>query len=409
VALAEPTLLDVLGIQEAVVKAAIIALAALAVLRRGVGRIRWPIVLFLLAWIVALAWSLRSTDPMGLGWQGMVVAWLGYLSGWTFLLPGPDPAWRRTVVRGLVAAPGVIVLLGFLTWPLTDRAPFDQDVSGLFRLQGLSIPPHLAMASFVAIAAGIFGARRRLLSRGHAWTVVNAAIAAATLSRGAVAAIAVLLLFGVVLSPGDRRRTAPKLLSVAALSVIGVLAGIGSLARDQGNAYEGSFNTSGRLQAWQFFLNVAERHPWSGNGLGASSVAVATEAPAGVQTAFIAPHNEFIHLYVDTGLALAIALLASLAVMMWTIARASAGALLAVAVMGGMAVLATVDNPLSTPGITLMVALFLRVLLPSIDGNSDRDTRPSSLSVEHPAGDHGPAPGPERMALSQGSGQQLPR
>ncbi|MGY1805889.1 O-antigen ligase family protein [Blastococcus sp. SYSU D00669] len=361
-ALVEPTVQELLGAPTSVTKALVIALAGVAVLRCGLARLGPPALAFMALWVFALGWSLLSPDPYRLGIVGMVTAWLGFLSGWVFLLPRISPSSRAVVLKALAFGPLLIGGLGFLIWPVTGRSPLSLDETGVLRLQGLSIAPHLAMAAFVAAAASLYGMKVGVIRRGYLWALVNAAIASATLSRGAIAAIAVLLLFGVVLRAAPAHRRGAKAVAVIALGAIGVAATVGAVQRNAGNSYEGSFNTSGRLQAWQFFLAVAERHPFAGNGLGASSVANAAESPVGVQPAFIAPHNEYIHLFVDVGWLFAALLMGSVAWLVISAFWRAMGWQVVVGILGGLAVLASVDNPLSTPSIPLMLALLLNLV-----------------------------------------------
>jgi O-antigen ligase len=197
---------------------------------------------------------------------------------------------------------------------------------------------------------------------------------------------------------------------VVVLAVVGAIALVGSLQRNAGNDYEGGFNTSGRRQAWDFFLGVGDRHPWSGNGLGASAVATATEAPAGVQTAFVAPHNEYIHLYVDLGWLLGAVVLGAVALLLGYVARRAAGALEALGLLAGTAVLALLDNPLSTASIPLLLALLVGVYRNSVEREDHdrvgRRTRPHRRLDQ--AARHGPPARPERVAVARGGRGELP-
>jgi hypothetical protein len=370
-AVAEPAITELSTATTAMVKAAIIALALVAIARRGLRPMTLPILAFFGTWVVAMAWSALSPDPYELGLAGMAVSWAGYLTGWVHLLPRYRAAEHERLLRVLVYTPTAAIVAGLALWPLTGRSPLASDTTGFLRLQGPSIPPHLAMITLVALAASIVVLHRTGRLSGYLWGIANAGILAATLTRGAMLACGVLLLFALLLRRGGPVRPAVRYAMMAALAVVVVPIGLIALQRNQGNEYEGAVNTSGRVQAWDFYLSVAERHPFTGNGIGAAAVANIEERPVGVQATFAAPHNEYIHMYVDTGWLVGAAILLVTGVLLYSV-RHSEGRMTALGLLGAFAVLAVVDNPLSTPVAPLGLAVLLNALLPSGgDGRSD--------------------------------------
>jgi O-antigen ligase len=177
-------------------------------------------------------------------------------------------------------------------------------------------------------------------------------------------ACAALLLLGLLLRRGGPIRPAIKYAMVAGLAVVAVPIGLIALRRNQGNQYEGAINTSGRVQAWEFYLSVADRHPFTGNGIGAAAVANARERPVGVQTNFEAPHNEYIHMYVDVGWLVGAVIVLAVAALLFS-SWHSEGRMTGAALVTAFGVLALVDNPLSTPVVPLGLALLLNAILPA--------------------------------------------
>jgi O-antigen ligase len=61
----------------------------------------------------------------------------------------------------------------------------------------------------------------------------------------------------------------------------------------------GLVNTSGRSQAWAYFLERTSESPWFGNGVG--TVTVMVRADQTVNQGFVAAHNEYIQTYTEGG------------------------------------------------------------------------------------------------------------
>lgn len=324
-----------------------------------------------------------------------VRALLGYALPWLFLFVD----WRRVgLSKGLgflgtlplwCLAAGVVLQVAGVSTVLR----VDED-SGVPRLQGASIPAHLAMLALIGIAAGLcLLGMRRGVDRNRAtylWVGLNLAILIGTATRGAlVVGVTMVLVFVVHALLVNKRVTRKARRAAWLLTAVGIAGAIVAapelIRRSMGNSYEGSFNTSGRDQAWDFFFGLASEHPLSGRGLGFATVAVEMYLPPHVQKQFVAPHNEYIHLVLDGGVFFLIALLIAMAAAFRVAARAQAGTTRwVIGAFGGAVLLySAIDNTFSTPQFTVLLLIMLGILAahpvtpraPSAPIESDAGTR----------------------------------
>jgi teichuronic acid biosynthesis protein TuaE len=175
------------------------------------------------------------------------------------------------------------------------------EYTGAIRLQGANIPPHLAMLAFLGVAVSLSQASR---GRGsYLWLgLANLAILVATGTRGALIAGAIVLARFVL--DQFRNGSSGKWQAVARFFIMSCVAAMALyaywpqlVARSSNNVTEAGFNTSGRLVAWDYFLQQALVNPWFGRGLGAGTVA----NDGALNQAFHVPHNEYLRFFVDGG------------------------------------------------------------------------------------------------------------
>ncbi|WP_082947861.1 O-antigen ligase family protein [Mycolicibacterium monacense] len=327
-----------------------------------------PINALFALYIAALVVSLLGFSAGGLDFSFVAKASLGFTYYWL----GALIAWKVTspavVLQAIRTAPLICVGASLIFGPLLHKAIFQKEYSGAVRLAAMLIPAHLAMLALAAVAASLFIMFMGFNTRASAiWLVVNFVILLMTLTRGAALAAVILLMFGgMAVGQTNAGRSARNgvraAILIAGFSALALIPSF--LSRNQGNSYEGSFNTSGRSNSWDFYLGVAEKSPWFGYGPGYSSVAVSELAPTGVQSVFAAPHNEFIHFYVDYGLPIAAGIFATIGILWISTAKRLPGPVSTLWVGFGIAfaVYAFVDNPLSTPQFGVPLALIISVL-----------------------------------------------
>ena len=348
---------------DTVFKAPMLVLLVLLWLRLGV-RTRWPVALMLGALGLALAVSLAQVVPaISVDRTLAIKAFAGYFLLLAALMTRWRPEHLRDVLQVLVALPAVSIGLGVLLqvaglWTLVSDG----------RLSGALIGPHLALLSAAAACAALTGLVVLGDRRWALWLLIDCGVAFLTLTRGALLASVVLLITLGAWTVAARSSAAASALRAGRL-VLAVTAAAGLaalpliLARNQGNAYEGSFNTSGREQAWPFYLSLSSGSPLLGRGLGFASIANALLHPRGVQSQFQSPHNEYLHLWVDGGLLLAVPFFLGLIALGVVAGRRTGQRLLLAGVLGATLAYCFVDNNFSTPQYAVPFGLVLAALL----------------------------------------------
>lgn len=340
------------------VKVVVLVLAAAAAVRSGPAHGPWALT-WIALWAAAMLLAVVGPDPYGLGPVGAGTALLGYLSGWMWLFVSRTPREAVRQLRLVERAALACLLLGIALDLGGIGHAVQVDDTAVFRVAGSLIAPQLAMLAMVGVIASVVRAHAGDTRRAWLWLVVNVLLCFATVTRGAI--IATALITGVHVIDSLRRRSLARgrFAAITTLVAAATLVTIAINARTEATTFETGYNTSGRAEAWAFYLSVAERHPWLGNGLGAGSVANAIEHPARVQAAFAAPHNEYLHLWVDAGLPLAAVMVVVLVLLVDRHLRAVVPLLTRLGVVVGILAYAVVDNPLSTVQFTAPLAMVL--------------------------------------------------
>jgi teichuronic acid biosynthesis protein TuaE len=362
-----PSLLSDTIVKAAIAGGIVLVMARLRPLNVGV-------VVFVTVVVTALLFatlSSSSTGAMGLTPGVSIRSWAGYLLPWMILLiRWPEHSVLRTLSYISLTAP-TAVSLGILLqavgiWPMFNTNLY----GGAIRLQGSLIPPHLAMLALCGVFAGAVIMRYRRSKWVLVVLVINVAIVVASLTRGAILATFVFcLIYGLIggrhyAMIGARAQRRARVLAVASLIAIAV-AIPEIIARSIGNSYEGTINTSGRTEAWEFYSSFLSGHMALGRGIGFATIANATYNPVGVQQAFSVPHNEYLHFLLDGGLVLLSATILALGFLLLKVGSRSgiAGPGYAVALGASIAVYSYVENVFSTPQFTVPFMLLCASLL----------------------------------------------
>jgi hypothetical protein len=243
---------------------------------------------------------------------------------------------------------------------------------GVPRLQGALIPAHFALLALVGLASALCLSASPDAQRGyriHIWVALNFVILMATVTRADIPVGIALIVTYVAQAVGrNRLRTLHSrrvTWLIAAVAVVGcAIAAPAFIMRNAGSSYEGTFNTSGRKYAWEFFQSFVAENPLTGKGLGFSSVAVQLYSPVHVQKVFRAPHNEYLHFAVDGGIFFAVGLFLVILSAFVMAAHAQSGgvrALVIVFAVGTMA-LSFFDNTFSTVQFSVLVVILLALL-----------------------------------------------
>jgi teichuronic acid biosynthesis protein TuaE len=273
---------------------------------------------------------------------------------------------------------GVVLQIAGVKGP-PYRAPFPGIYCidhGVPRLQGALIAPHLAELALVALAAALCLSGSPNADRGyriHLWVALNFVILMATVTRSEIAIGMVLILTYLVGALGrNRLRTLHgrrAIWPIAAIAVVScAIAAPALITRTTGSRYEGTFNTSGRTYAWEFFQGFVAENPLTGKGLGFASIAVKLYMSAYMSESFVetfrTPHNEYLRWLVDGGIFFALGLFLVILSAFVIAARAQRGAvraLVAVFALGTVAI-SYVDNTFSTVQFSVPVVILLGLL-----------------------------------------------
>lgn len=334
-------------------------------------------------------------------------------------------SWLRHLLRWtLPALAPISVLLGLVITIGGSDTFYRIDYTTAFRLQGALIPSHLAMLALVGMMVSAFFALGD--KRYFAFFLVNFGIVVWTGTRGAMIAALIVAVAWLIADLTYRHRKS-GVYEVSQVMISAVLLclifasylpelidrmGFGNpddaafIAEREARAGSGdgeedldtvsvmaSLNTSGRLSAWRYYLDVALENPAFGRGIGAGTVV----AQGVLHPAFArAPHNEYIRLFVDGGVLGVILVFAAYAVVFsWLLKNLPSD--LRIAVLGTFAAFAFVallDNVLSTQQFAIPFWLYLVLLrveaeptsvgdnfVPN-DGKDSNVTRPARIELE---------------------------
>jgi O-antigen ligase len=362
-------------------KGVMAALLLILWLRLGF-RLRWPVGLMLGAMTFALVVSVTGLIPAISVSAGLAIkAYAGYV----LPLAAATVRWRREqlpdVLQVLVALPVLSIGIGIVL-----QVGAGWTIIGDGRLGGALIGPTLALLSIATAFAAMAGVMVLGQRRWTVWLLIDLGIAFLTLTRGALLAAGILLLALGMWTFVARRTTESRTVNIARLVFVGAI-GVALvalpeiLARNQGNSYEGSFNTSGRDQAWPFYISLSEHSPLLGRGLGFGNIANALLHPVGVQEAFESPHNEYIHLWVDGGLLLAIPYFLGLISLILLAGRTTKRKWLALGILGATLVYCFVDNNFSTPQFSLTLGLLMAALITPPAARTDEEAPPPTAAA----------------------------
>jgi O-antigen ligase len=335
--------------------------------------------------MLTLTWSLAYslTDPLvssDVDSFSVLRAFLGYAFPWLALLIKWDEQAANSCLTLLRALPIISIAAGVVLQLVGVTSVVRFEYTGAIRLEGALIGAHLAMVAFMAIAVSLYELSRGSRLEGQfRWIMVNLAVLLLTVTRGSIIACCVLIGVMCLGLYVHRRRAHAKLASasrkLSALLVLGIFAIFPVvMLRSAGDEYEGEFNTSGRQYAWDFYLEIAGLNHWGGRGLGFANVANSIYMPEGVQGAFEAPHNEYIHFYVDVGIIATVVLFAGFLIVFAKVARKlnALGRWFVLGLVLATATYAFFDNVFSTPQFIVPACLLLGAAnrLSSLEGPS---------------------------------------
>jgi hypothetical protein len=269
------------------------------VLRFGLREIlNAPIVAFTI--VLGLTFTLSDMHPE-LSTLQPFKSFIGLTLGWIIFNINWNPKHADKYLLSISSMAIINLILGILLFIAGVRSFYYFEYTGAFRLAGSSIAAHLAMLAFVGV-----GVAMGEVGRGKKWymwiALINFSILILTGTRGATfGAILIFLPYGFdQLKKILRGKTTLYFAILIIISVVITAYAVPALATRTLSTlrFSGQINTSGRIQAWTFFIEEGMANPLFGRGLGAGTVANQGQ----VHSAFSVPHNEFIRLFIDGGI-----------------------------------------------------------------------------------------------------------
>jgi teichuronic acid biosynthesis protein TuaE len=283
-------------------KLALLMLTIPAILNYGIYRkLTGPILALALLLVTT---QLYADKPIDLTTMAPVKAFIGLAIPFIFLIiRWPEKVAERHI-RIVCLLPIISVLIGVVLQVTGVRPALVMIYTGAIRLQGANIAPHLAMLAFLGLYFAMMEMKRKAKGSGYYYVIagVNFLILLTTGTRGPLLASGFLIavyIFDQVRSflRGKLVVLIPLVLFLCVLAVLLFTQMDNLKKRSVTSNGDEVVNTSGRLEAWAYFLDRAKDSPWFGKGLGA--VTVANDGT--LYRGFVVPHNEYIRFFYDGG------------------------------------------------------------------------------------------------------------
>jgi O-antigen ligase len=283
------------------------------------GRVAQVFILFVAA---CLASSFGSRFPLFSIWRCFEVLLLG---AWAFVMIQDTSGAGDTskAIRAFYAI-SVAILVGVFIGLLINPSgawSVEGDIERLTGTTGYSINPNDigAIAAVIAVGCYVRGVERGSLMYAIA-TISFVVVCYLSYSRGSYIALTVgFAAATLMLGRVAHRRVMLLLMSFCAVASVGAVALVSDQVRNffvflmtRGHAAENFESLGGRLQLWEFGLDIFSQHPYLGTGYGTY--------PEGLEGGHF--HNVFIELLVTTGMVGTVCYVAFLVTLIATTRRA---------------------------------------------------------------------------------------
>ncbi len=315
--------------------------------------------------VVLLLTFTLAAPPQGLSPDKALFALLTLNIGWLATHIRWHDEERHRILQFVATVPLVSVATGFALEAGGVHLSRSVDYTGVPRLHGAGIAAYLALMATGGAAASVLLYRLGRRRMGVSLVLSNFVIVALTATRGGVLATAILLVpFAVTVAlRGDLPvgQVAFRALGALVLFVAVAIFFVPPLLARSFHSGEAGFESSGRIEAWSYFLDQTKGHAAFGRGLG--SAVLLAEAAEDLPGDFRGVHNDVLRLYVECGvvggalIVLAVALVLRRAYQLTP--RALRGDLLAL--LAAFLFYSFVDNTLSTFQFFLPLGLVLGV------------------------------------------------
>lgn len=204
---------------------------------------------------------------------------------------------REKILEKISFIPIVSIVIGILIMPL-NIIPFFSRVGGI-GLGGASMATNLSFYCVTSIMTSlcVYKINNNLKYRILAY--INFVILLLTLTRGGILAGFFVLLPDLLKWSKESMKSGKKFLCTCCIILVAMapMLSIFDMLLARSFSKDGSFNSSGRFEAWEYMINMVDNE-WIGNGFGY----LKTFSGDGFSTAFNAAHNEYIRVYLETGI-----------------------------------------------------------------------------------------------------------
>jgi O-antigen ligase len=352
-------------------KAGCLTAIVLAILTGPVARMPSAVIAY--CSLNALAWLITwlRADVSVSGQQAtFTTAWL--VAPWLVMTVRLSESGRRLLLRCIGAVSFVSLAFAAALDLLGVLPLFWTEYTGVQRLGGLLSSAALASLSMFGLIACcvLWVADRSWLS--PLLIVGHLAVIYASGSRSA-AIVAGLTLAATFIAGRPRGRAAglPGYSILLGASVVaGYVLMTRAVSRSQLDSQMGLAG-SGRERAWPFFWAKFLEEPLFGHGIGASYRLGATSSDPIIAKSFLAPHNFYLQVLVDTGALIGIPLIIALVLTLWTAVKRSDRAvrMVVAAAVLGIATYAFFDNLVTYVQSGLLLPLLLAAVMTRRDSD----------------------------------------
>jgi O-antigen ligase len=279
-------------------KALILAGAGFYTLKNGVKKkiTYFPLAVILLCLLFSFTFSSRLTNYKTMD---LITAFFGFFIGWFIFYID----WKQKLkyIFYISLMPIISLINGCILYFFKLWNPIQY--IDTYRLQGGNIPPHLAMLGLVGMTAALtlyYKGKKNLKKLYLIIAFADFVIIMATVTRGAIIGAIIIISFFILdyIKESIKKHdylTFETIIVLVIFTLIVLIFASQIILRSINGG--GGLNTSGRFEAWNYYLNAGKANRVFGIGLGA----IKTIEGVDVNNSFTAAHNEYLRFFVETG------------------------------------------------------------------------------------------------------------
>lgn len=199
------------------------------------------------------------------------------------------------LLKLLSALPVISIIIGIILWPLGLCNPFQR--GNYFALAGVSASTNLAFYSVIGIVTSLYVFYTKNLNKYRFIAYLNFFILCGTLTRGGILAGFIIIIYDLFHLVKKMLKTKNGIAQLFVITIFLFFPFFIIIKQLEARTFvDGELNTSGRIDAWEYIISLCE-NKFIGNGYGFLKTRTDYELKS-----FTAAHNEYIHLYLETGM-----------------------------------------------------------------------------------------------------------